>query len=67
MEYMRYKIGCISDYSITFGTEMSYLNAIHSITQQKAQLPNHYFKIGHCSQSLYNKAIRNLSQNYEKI
>ena len=46
MRYMRCKIERISDYSITFVAEMSYLNAIHSITQQIARLPSHYLKNG---------------------
>ena len=42
MGYTLLKIGSISDYFITFGTEMSYLKAIQGRTQQIAQLPNHY-------------------------
>ena len=48
-------------------TETSYLKAIQGITQQIAQLPSHYLKIGKFSQSPLYKALKKIFQDYEKI
>ena len=47
-------------------TETSYLKAIQGITQQIAQLPSHYLKIGKFSQSPLYKALKKIFQDYGK-
>ena len=47
-------------------TETSYLKAIQGITQQIAQLPSHYLKIGKFSQSPLYKALKKIFQDYKK-
>jgi hypothetical protein len=42
------------------------LKAIQGITQQIAQLPSHYLKIGKFSQSPLYKALKKIFQDYEK-
>lgn len=48
-------------------TETSYLKAIQGITQQIAQLPSHYLKIGKFSQSPLYKALKKIFQDYANI
>jgi len=43
------------------------LKAIQGITQQIAQLPSHYLKIGKFSQSPLYKALKKIFQDYTKI
>ncbi|RGR45754.1 hypothetical protein DWY45_18350 [Phocaeicola plebeius] len=43
------------------------MKAIQGITQQIAQLPSHYLKIGKFSQSPLYKALKKIFQDYKKI